>query len=106
MNWQNTYRDLLILSEIEVFRTRGENTEYVEDLFLNKYSCLFDIEVLTLKQYIDKILISHKQFARHIYSQADLVFIMRHILSCHTFNTIQFSSNSYEMILELFNTLK
>ena len=25
-----------------------ENTEYVEDLFLNKYSCLFDIEVLTL----------------------------------------------------------
>ena len=38
-----------------------ENTEYVEDLFLNKYSCLFDIEVLTLKQYIDKILISHKQ---------------------------------------------
>ena len=83
-----------------------ENTEYVEDLFLNKYSCLFDIEVLTLKQYIDKILISHKQFARHIYSQADLVFIMRHILSCHTFNTIQFSSNSYEMILELINTLK
>ncbi|WP_281082026.1 hypothetical protein [Catenibacterium sp. co_0103] len=51
-----------------------ENTEYVEDLFLNKYSCLFDIEVLTLKQYIDKILISHKQFARHIYSQADLCF--------------------------------
>jgi ATP-dependent helicase/nuclease subunit B len=83
-----------------------ENTEYVEDLFLNKYSCLFDIEVLTLKQYIDKILISHKQFARHIYSQADLVFIMRHILSCHTFNTIQFSSNSYEMILELISTLK
>ena len=83
-----------------------ENTEYVEDLFLNKYSCLFDIEVLTLKQYIDKILISHKQFARHIYSQADLVFMMRHILSCHTFNTIQFSSNSYEMILELINTLK
>lgn len=83
-----------------------ENTEYVEDLFLNKYSCLFDIEVLTLKQYIDKILISHKQFARHIYSQADLVFIMRHILSCHIFNTIQFSSNSYEMILELINTLK
>lgn len=83
-----------------------ENTEYVEDLFLNKYSCLFDIEILTLKQYIDKILISHKQFARHIYSQADLVFIMRHILSCHTFNTIQFSSNSYEMILELINTLK
>ena len=36
-----------------------ENTEYVEDLFLNKYSCLFDIEILTLKQYIDKILISH-----------------------------------------------
>ena len=31
---------------------------------------------------------------------------MRHILSCHTFNTIQFSSNSYEMILELINTLK
>lgn len=83
-----------------------ENTEYVEDLFLNKYSCLFDIEVLTLKQYVDKILISHKQFARHIYSQADLVFIMRHILSCHTFNTIQFSSNSYEMILELISTLK
>ena len=83
-----------------------ENTEYVEDLFLNKYSCLFDIEVLTLKQYIDKILISHKQFARHIYSQADLVFLMRHILSCHTFNTIQFSSNSYEMILELISTLK
>lgn len=83
-----------------------ENTEYVEDLFLNKYSCLFDIEILTLKQYIDKILISHKQFARHIYSQADLVFMMRHILSCHTFNTIQFSSNSYEMILELINTLK
>ena len=83
-----------------------ENTEYVEDLFLNKCSCLFDIEVLTLKQYIDKILISHKQFARHIYSQADLVFMMRHILSCHTFNTIQFSSNSYEMILELISTLK
>lgn len=83
-----------------------ENTEYVEDLFLNKYSCLFDIEVLTLKQYIDKILISHKQFARHIYSQADLVFMMRHILSSHTFNTIQFSSNSYEMILELISTLK
>ena len=53
-----------------------------------------------------KILISHKQFARHIYSQADLVFMMRHILSCHTFNTIQFSSNSYEMILELISTLK
>lgn len=83
-----------------------ENTEYVEDIFLNKYSCLFDIEVLTLKQYIDKILITHRQFARHIYSQADLVFMMRHILSCHTFNTIQFSSNSYEMILELINTLK
>lgn len=83
-----------------------ENTEYVEDLFLNKCSCLFDIEVLTLKQYIDKILISHKQFTRHIYSQADLVFTMRHILSCHTFNTIQFSSNSYEMILELISTLK
>lgn len=83
-----------------------ENTEYVEDLFLNKYSCLFDIEVLTLKQYIDKILISHKQFARHIYSQADLVFMMRHILSSHTFNTIQFSSNPYEMIQELISTLK
>ena len=83
-----------------------ENTEYVEDLFLNKYSCLFDIEVLTLKQYIDKILISHRQFARHIYSQADLVFMMRHILSSHTFNTIQFSSNSYEMIQELISTLK
>ena len=83
-----------------------ENTEYVEDLFLNKYSCLFDIEVLTLKQYIDKILISHRQFARHIYSQADLVFMMRHILSSHIFNTIQFSSNSYEMILELISTLK
>lgn len=83
-----------------------ENTEYVEDIFLNKYSCLFDIEVLTLKQYIDKILITHRQFARHIYSQADLVFMMRHILSSHTFNTIQFSSNSYEMILELISTLK
>ena len=83
-----------------------ENTEYVEDIFLNKCSCLFDIEVLTLKQYIDKILITHKQFARHIYSQADLVFMMRHILSSHTFNTIQFSSNSYEMILELISTLK
>ena len=83
-----------------------ENTEYIEDIFLNKYSCLFDIEILTLKQYIDKILISHKQFARHIHSQADLVFMMRHILSSHTFNTIQFSSNSYEMILELINTLK
>ena len=83
-----------------------ENTEYVEDIFLNKYSFLFDIEVLTLKQYIDKILISHKQFARHIYSQADLVFIMRHILSSHTFNTVQFSSNSYELILELISTLK
>ena len=83
-----------------------ENTEYVEDLFLNKYSCLFDIEILTLKQYIDKILISHRQFARHIYSQADLVFMMRHILSSHTFYTIQFSSNPYEMIQELISTLK
>ena len=83
-----------------------ENTEYVEDIFLNKCSCLFDIEVLTLKQYIDKILITHKQFARHIYSQADLVFMMRHILSSHTFNTIQFSSNPYEMIQELISTLK
>ena len=73
---------------------------------MNKYSCLFDIEILTLKQYIDKILISHKQFARHIYSQADLVFMMRHILSSHTFNTIQFSSNPYEMIQELISTLK
>ena len=83
-----------------------ENTSYIEDIFLQNSRCLFDIEILTLKQYIEKIQISHYEFARHIYSQADLVYMIRHILSQHSFKTIQFTSNPYEMISEIISTLK
>lgn len=83
-----------------------ENKEYVEDLFLQQSSVLFDIEIVTLKEYVNKILIDHKEFTRHIISRPHLVYMIRNILAHHQFNTIQFSSNPYEMILEIISTLR
>ena len=83
-----------------------ENKEYVEDIFLQQSSCLFDIEVITLREYVNKILIDHKEFPRHIISRPHLVYMIRNILAHRSFNTIQFSSNPYEMIIEIISTLK
>lgn len=83
-----------------------ENKEYVEDIFLQTSHYLFDIEVLSLSDYINKILISHKAFSRHVISQPNLVYMIRNILVHEKFNTIQFSSNPYEMILVIISTLK
>lgn len=83
-----------------------ENKEYVEDLFLQHSQYLFNVEILTLREYVNKILIDHQEFARHIISLPHLVYMIRNILVHHKFNTIQFSSNPYEMILEIISTLR
>lgn len=83
-----------------------ENKEYVEDIFLQQSSCLFDIEIMTLREYANKMLINQKEFTRHIISRPHLVYMIRNILAHHQFNTIQFSSNPYEMILEIISTLR
>ncbi len=80
--------------------------EYVEDVFFKQTDLLFDIEIMTLKDYMKSLMIAHRVFDRRLLTSIEWTRYLRRALQKEAFHYFHFSNNSYSLIHEIMTTLQ
>lgn len=83
-----------------------EHKSYVEDLFLEECQVLFDLEIMTLREFVNRIQVDHLIYDRVLMNKARLTYLIRHVLKTRTFSFFKYTSQPYALIGEIITTLR
>ena len=83
-----------------------ENKEFVEDIFFEHTDILMNIEIKTLREFQKDLLIKNHIFNRHLLPKTDFLYLLRSILSNHSFSFFKLNTNPYPLLKEIMHTIE